>query len=429
MQWTIGKSRTLILDRVSQDQRIITYIDDAVRKKHEPVKWGAPKRSRGKVFGGPYYLKGWRPGWTKWVTLTQGTYTMEGRHEGKGNFIVHMVSRSDKDLMFNEVGHSYDYQIVHVREPTKPVRFLVKRAGGPWEINIKRSPGESETSKEDATLWADSVQPARDKELALSAAREKAKIAASALWANSMRQVREREQALSHSRAEALAAARAKMEGKPDETGLIYLLTNPAVPGCIRIGRAAGDVQHEVDELNKSVPFAYELHSITKVYQSRMIELAIRQFLPGAEDGAHYRVDPQTVNKQLVKMARENNAHLTDKGSTKTIMASQQVVPTATGSEAKYLKVHNLKQKTVKRERGREKRAWRVAVTNTSRGPIDVSIKVEWVDSDGFQVNWDIESRVIEPGDHSFGEVEWLEADEVTNAKTFRISAIKARRP
>ena len=130
-------------------------------------------------------------------------------------------------------------------------------------------------------------------------------------WAESMRQVSERQQALSRSRAAALAAARTQMGDKPDETGLIYILTNSATPGRIRIGRTSGDVNDEVAVLNKDVQFTYELHSITKVYQSRLIELALRQLLAGVEDGLFYRVDPATAQQQLIKMARDNNAHLT----------------------------------------------------------------------------------------------------------------------
>ena len=99
-----------------------------------------------------------------------------------------------------------------------------------------------------------------------------------------------------------------------DEKGFIYILTNPATPGYIKIGRTSGNVYDEMRQLNSSVPIAFELHSVVEVYQCRMIEIAMHQLLLAKGAGNFYCADPQATFKQVVKMARENNAYLVMQG-------------------------------------------------------------------------------------------------------------------
>jgi hypothetical protein len=93
------------------------------------------------VHGGPYYLNGSRPGQTRRVKLTQGVYLLEARHEGDGNFIVYLYSPTDHELVANEIDNSRACTTIHVEEPVEEVFFIVKRAGGPWEISLKKMPG------------------------------------------------------------------------------------------------------------------------------------------------------------------------------------------------------------------------------------------------------------------------------------------------
>ncbi len=93
------------------------------------------------VFGGPYYLQGFRPGITRRVKLTRGVYSLETRHEGRENFAVYFYSADDHDLVANEIGHCRTCTTIHVDDLVQEAFFVVKYADGPWEINLKKLPG------------------------------------------------------------------------------------------------------------------------------------------------------------------------------------------------------------------------------------------------------------------------------------------------
>lgn len=269
-RWAISDQRSLILDTESHS---LTHIDLPPPTRTQMVQYAAAER--------PHHLKGWRSKeWTKWITLTQGTYSMEARHEGRGNFIVYMFSDHDKELLFNEVGKSYDYELVHVNQPEKRVRFLIKKTGGLWEIDIKKSSEDREPRKvEKVAVWTHSAS-LQDQMLALG-------------------------------RSRALALARESMASQDDETGFVFTLTHPSVPGTTWIGRTAGDVLQYVENLNADSRINYELHSVSKVFQSRMIERATDLLFSSKKVNDSYRADPDDVRQQILKMAKENNSYLT----------------------------------------------------------------------------------------------------------------------
>ena len=112
-------------------------------------------------------------------------------------------------------------------------------------------------------------------------------------------------------RAVALRLARDQTASDFGEKGFIFFLTNSATPGYVKVARTSGNVKDELARLNQKVRFPFEVHSIVEVYQSTMIEVAIRRFLGNWDEvNGFYRVDPQIAFKQTVKMARENNAYM-----------------------------------------------------------------------------------------------------------------------
>ena len=100
-----------------------------------------PKVAKTVVHGGPYFLKGFRPGPTRRVQLTEGVYLLTAQHQGDGNFIAYLYTPVERELVANEIDDSYTCTTIHVDEPVEEVFFVVEHAGGPWEIKLKKMDG------------------------------------------------------------------------------------------------------------------------------------------------------------------------------------------------------------------------------------------------------------------------------------------------
>jgi len=76
--------------------------------------------------------------------------------------------------------------------------------------------------------------------------------------------------------------------GRPEHEGFIYMLSNPAMPGILKVGCTAGSVEKRAAELSSSsgVPQRYKIERMFPVYVSPKI----------AERKVHFALDGCRVN-------------------------------------------------------------------------------------------------------------------------------------
>ncbi|WP_246151662.1 hypothetical protein [Rubripirellula reticaptiva] len=89
------------------------------------------------------------------------------------------------------------------------------------------------------------------------------------------------------------------------------------------------------------------------------------------------------------------------------------------------VEVVKLEQKVVKRTKNYVYRGWRVDVANTLDTNVEIYIEVEWLDADGFRVDYANESRVLAPGVNVISKVETFDQQENSNVSSFRVVRIQ----
>jgi hypothetical protein len=70
--------------------------------------------------------------------------------------------------------------------------------------------------------------------------------------------------------------------------GIVYVLTNPAMPGLVKIGETANEIHNRLNELNTTgVPFPFDCPYACEVEDRKLVETSLhRAFFP-------YRVNPR----------------------------------------------------------------------------------------------------------------------------------------
>jgi hypothetical protein len=91
------------------------------------------------------------------------------------------------------------------------------------------------------------------------------------------------------------------------------------------------------------------------------------------------------------------------------------------------VEVVNFDQKVVKRTENYVYRAWRVDVANNSETCADVYIEVEWLDAEGFRIDYANESRIVAPGLSVISEIESFDRQENANVSSFRVVTIRGK--
>lgn len=142
--------------------------------------------------------------------------------------------------------------------------------------------------------------------------------------------------------------------------------------------------------------------------------------LPG---GASPLTSPTTthmvpVDRQLVKSVVIETAGNSSHAAT---------VVNVNAVDTNRLEAVGIKQKLMKREGGYEYWGWRVDVKNNTDEVLTVYVEIEWLDTDGFRVEYTNEVRKIEPGLHAISEIAMLGLQDAAKAKTVRIVKLQER--
>ena len=132
-------SCNLGINRKSQQVSITLEYGELMHLSFQKPK--KPKRRQNIVYDeSSFHLEGFRPTWTKYITLSRGTWQITTRFLGTGNFAVWLYDDKGRreDLVANEIGRSstsYALDVGHRRS----VRFQVKhKYMERWDIDVRR---------------------------------------------------------------------------------------------------------------------------------------------------------------------------------------------------------------------------------------------------------------------------------------------------
>jgi len=146
---------------------------------------------------------------------------------------------------------------------------------------------------------------------------------------------------------------------------------------------------------------------------------------------------PTSTEQGQSQVAEQANAHmaLVDRRAPMTkAIASHQTGSEAMENNARPIPARNvnavdtnrleavgIKQKLMKRTGNSEHWAWRVEVKNNTDEILAVYVEIEWLDDDGFRVDYTNAIRRLEPGTHPISEMKRMELNEAVKAKTVRV--------
>jgi len=151
---------------------------------------------------------------------------------------------------------------------------------------------------------------------------------------------------------------------------------------------------------------------------------------------------PTSTEQGQSQVAQQPKAHtaLVDRRAPMKSIASNQTGTEAVENNSRPIRAMNvnavdttrlqavsIKQKLMKRQRNYEYWAWRVDVKNNTDEILTVYVEIEWLDEDGFRVDYTNEVRKIEPGIHPISEVYIMGLDEAAKAKTVRVVKLQER--
>ncbi|WP_236623686.1 hypothetical protein [Rhodopirellula baltica] len=92
------------------------------------------------------------------------------------------------------------------------------------------------------------------------------------------------------------------------------------------------------------------------------------------------------------------------------------------------LDVVSFNQKIAKRTSRYIYRSWRVDVENHLGVNAEAYLEVEWLDADGFRVDYSNESRTLAPGVNVISDIEIFDREENDRVHSFRVTEIKGKK-